>query len=109
MRAVLSNGGPGDGAFGPDACRVTLRLTKGRFESASRGGFDGQSGRLGDRPASVPRSDRVVWTSAGLGGEETISSGLIRVGLPFEGELSADVDGPSGRIQLGPIPVRRSR
>lgn len=107
VRVVLSNDGPDDGAFGAGACRVTLRLTGGRFVSISRGGFDAQESLLGERRASVPRSDRVIWTADGLRGQDAISIGLMVVELPFEGELSAEVDGPSARIQLGPIPLRR--
>ncbi|GEM_PF-5925629 len=109
VRIVLSNGGPDDGAFEVDACRVTLKLTRGRFVSASRGAFEGHEGLLGDRPASVPRSDRVVWLADGLAGEEQIASGPIHVEPPAEGELTAEVQGPSGCVQLGPIPFRRSK
>ena len=88
---------------------MTLKLTRGRFVSASRGAFEGHEGRLGDRPASVPRSDRVVWMADGLAGEEQIASGPIVVDPPAEGELTAEVQGPSGCVQLGPILFRRSK
>ncbi len=103
IRVVLANAGPDDGG----ACRVTLRLARGRFVSAERGRFDTHEGLLGDRPASLPRSDRIVFTADGLGGEETIASGEIKIDIPFEGELTAEIDGPSGRVRLGPIAVRR--
>ncbi len=109
LRVVLANEGPDDGAFHPDACRVTLRLKKGRFVSAVRGGFDTHVGQLGDRPASIPRSDRVLLTADGLAGEEALRSGPIVVELPFEGELVGKIEGPRGSVELGPIRVERLR
>lgn len=103
IRIVLANAGPDDGG----ACRMTLRLMRGRFVSASRGRFDTHEGLLGDRPASLPRSDRIVFTADGLGGEQRLASGIVDVEVPFEGELTAEVEGPSGKVRLGPIAVRR--
>lgn len=103
VRVVLANAGPDDGG----ACRVVLRAVHGRFVSASRGRFDAHEGRLGDRPASIPRSDRVVFTADALDEEERIASGAIEVEVPFEGELTAEVQGPSGAIHLGAVAVRR--
>lgn len=107
LRIVVENLGPDDGAFADGACRVTLRLTQGRFVSASRGGFVTHAGSLGDQPASIPRSDRITWTADGLAGEDSISSGTIVVELPMQGELVADVVGPAGGIRLGPVLVGR--
>lgn len=109
VRVVLSNEGPDDGAFGTDACRVTLRLTRGRFVAVSRGGFDSHESLLGDRHASVPRSDRICWLANGIGGEEDISTGAIVGELPLEGELMAEVECSAGPVRIGPIPFRRPR